>query len=232
MYIVNYWEYIKKKNYRCNFRQIFVLLILVFLLCGKEIIKPVLTNAASKKNIHMAYEKIIDSLKSEVSSLDYIKGDMYFTYYDINHDGTDELFVQYAKRDEDKNSLLLCGGTDVVIYTYANGQCKELLKSLTGGGTWGGYYFGKNNKYITRYERGGWSDIKYVFESLSKGKLVKKGSCSYSAKDIINPSAGFIFKINGKKVSEKKYNKYLKNMRSAKKLRMYKATDANLGKMR
>lgn len=215
---------------RSKFRKMIFISVLVCLLCSKEILSPVLVNAAIKKKVHMTYEKLICSLKSRVNKLEYVRGDMYFAYYDINKDGTDELFVQYVEADDD--SQILQGGTDVIIYTYTNGKTKKLLESLTGGGTWGGYYFSKNSKYISMYSRGGWSEGEFVFKKLSGGKLVKAGEAGYSAKNHDAPSAGFIYKVNGKKVSEKVYNKYLEKMQGTKGLRMYKTTKANLKKMR
>lgn len=230
MYSMNDYRDVKAGKDRSKFRKIIFVSVLVCLLCSKEILSPVLVNAASKKKVHIAYEKVISSLKSKVDKLEYVRGDMHFAYYDINNDGTDELFIQYVEATG--NSQILYGGTDVIIYTYKNGKAKKLLESLTGGGTWGGYYFSKNSKYISMYSRGGWSEGEFVFKKLSGGKLVKAGVANYSAKNFDNPSAGFIYKVNGKKVSEKVYNKYVKKMQGTKGLRMYKATNANLKKLK
>ena len=50
----------------------------------------------------MAYEQVISSLKSKINTIDYVRGNMFFAYYDINNDGTDELFVLYAGVDDKK----------------------------------------------------------------------------------------------------------------------------------
>ena len=62
--------------------------------------------------------------------------------------------------------------------------------------------------------------------------MIKAGKCSYSAKNIDNASAGFVYKVNGKKSSEKQYNKYLEKMLGTKGLQMYRVTKANLNKLR
>ena len=227
---MNNYRGIRAEKDRSKFTKIFFISVLVCLLCSKEILSPVLVNAANKKKVHMAYEKVISLLKSKVDKLEYVRGDLYFAYYDINNDGTDELFVQFAEADD--NSQILQGGTDVIVYTYKDGKAKKLLESLTGGGTWGGYYFSKDSKYISMYSRGGWSEGEFLFVKLSSGKLVKAGVASYSAKNFDVPSAGFIYKVNGKKVSEKEYNRYLNKMQGTKGLRMYKATNVNLKKLR
>lgn len=220
----------REKKDSSKFVKKFFVVILVCLLCSKEVLTPAVADAAGKEKVHIAYEKVIRSLKSKVSKLDYVQGDLYFTYYDINNDGIDELFAQPSMKD--KNSLLLGGGTDTIIYTYAKGKSIKLLESLTAGGNWGGYYYRGNSKYISFYSRVGWSEGEYLFKKLSGGKLVIAGTCSYVAKDFNDASAGYIYKVNGKKVKEKQYNKYLKKMEGTKELRMYKATDANLRKLR
>lgn len=72
------------------------------MLCSKEILIPILVDAASKKKVHMVYEQVISSLKSKINTIDYVRGNMFFAYYDINNDGTDELFVLYAGVDDKK----------------------------------------------------------------------------------------------------------------------------------
>ena len=190
----------------------------------------------NKKSVHKAYEKELKKVDKKWNK--FFKGSAgngakYFTYYDLNKDGIEECFVVWSWGTED--SIVSCGGTDVAIYTYYKGKVKKLVHSLTGGGTWGAIKFYKNRKYIDFYEKGGWTYAADVFKTLKKGKLASIGKSEKTLDSNQYNKTGkqvWSYKINGKDVSQKKYEAYQKNKVSEKGLKMYKLTNANLKKYR
>lgn len=187
----------------------------------------------SNTKVHKAYSSKLKQIdkKWKKESLTG-EGATYFAYYDINGDGIDECFVDFNGFNTEDNSVVSLGGTDVAVYTFYNGKVRKLVYSYTGGmgGTWGGIYFYKKSKYITYHDRAGWSDSVYTFKTIKKGKLVKMGTCEYHTV-MENEKKNTTYKVNGKEVSEKKYNAYYKKMNGKKGLKMYKVTDSNLKKM-
>ena len=187
---------------------------------GKEVIVIVLmfclclccTSAEAKKNnkkeIHIQYEKKINSINKKWKKICLEYGDTgknYFSYYDINGDGVDECIIQHTSIGNHKNdnSILSNGGTDFAIYTYYKGKIKQIVYSFTGGGTWGGVYVSKNSKYIDWVNRDGSEHIYHMFYKICNGKLTKTGkSCSYECDFITGNKT---YKVNGKVSNEKKY---------------------------
>lgn len=191
----------------------------------------------SKERVHKAYEKKIKKIDKEWKKKYkgwYANGANYFAYHDLNKDGIDECFVVYS--GSDKGSMTSNGGTEVAIYTYYNGKVRKLVYSRTGGGgNWGGIYFYKNRKYIDFHERGGWTFDADTYKAIKKGKLVSVGKSEAELDNEKYNETGeqiWNYKINGKKVSKKKYEAYQKTKASKKELKMYKITNSNLKKYR
>lgn len=184
--------------------------------------------ADKNEKIHEAYEKKIAKVEKELDSAFYEGWDKdnskYFAYYDINKDGVDECIITAQYGTEDKTSLLTA--TDIAIYTYDKGKVKQLVHSITGGGTWGYFVVRKNSKYITEYARAGLEYDSYRFRAIEKGKLVTKATC------IHDESSRKKYTVNKKEVTKKKFNQTAKKNIGTKSITVYKITSENLKKFR
>lgn len=180
--------------------------------------------AVTKFTLHKRY---ISRIKSYQKRYDFSDGNVYFGFYDINHDGIDECLIVGKNYSQGENTFKTSGGTDCAVYTLYKGKIRKVVYSLTGGGTWGGVYFSKSKKTdIVNIGRFGTEYMHHTFQKLRKGKLITIGTAQ---KELSDNGNKFIYKVNGKKTTEKKYQSYCSKMFwNAGGVKLKKVTNKNL----
>lgn len=187
--------------------------------------------ASYNGKIYAAYRAKLCSINKKWNKIysDWnVDGVSYFTYHDFNNDGIKELIIVRKNYGANKNTTKINCATDIAIYTYYNGKVKSLVYSVTGGGTWGGYYVHQDSPYIISYGRGGAVQEDYDYYKISSGKKKKVASASCIPVDYNNIEKGIIYKVQGERVKEKQYNSYVAKMGGKKSLKAYKITTKNI----
>lgn len=186
--------------------------------CGIDV------SAMSKNALRKKYSSKIKMYKNKYNFSD---SNVYFGFYDINHDGVDECLIVGQSYSMGENTFKSTGGPDCAVYTWYKGKIKKVVYSLTGGGTWGGVYFSKGKKSdIVNIDRVGNEYIHYTFKKLTKGKLKVVGE---ALKESIGSGNSTIYKINKKKTTETKFETYCSKMLGNNKgVKLKKVTDQNL----
>ena len=124
--------------------------------------------------------------------------EMYFTIIDLNKDSVPELILSRRKF------------TDV--YAYVNGKFKCIASGDTGSHV---FYPSKGVIYSENIRKGFYA-IYYTKFDGKRGKEVASKKGKYGGKT-------YTYKVNGKKVSAKKFNSYVKKLKgNAKKVKEYK----------
>lgn len=224
----------EKNKISTNMKETCMKRLLAIILCFTVVmnvpIKTVKAASIGKRAIHKKYAAKVRAYNKKFCSItDGFKSQLYFRFYDLNHDGVNECVIQGVMYSHNTKSIMGCGGTDVAVYTYYKGKIKKVAYSLTGGGTWGGIYFLKNKKAdISIYGRAGADYITYNFKKLKKGKLVNVGSAD---KGIGDDGISPVYKINGTQTSMAGYEDYVKKMSGGfKEIKLYQVTEKNLKK--
>lgn len=162
--------------------------------------------AASRKKINKkknkkalkAYKKILSRDKYQISSTNDFK----FDVYDINGDGVQELIIDSGG----KYSYCMYGE----VYTYTGGKAKKLKSPYSYGAP---VIYSNGVIYFSYAHTGG-----YYFDYFRIKKGKQKIAARYYCHDGYNPKTGGVkfftdeCKLNGKKSSVKKYNKWVKNL--------------------
>ena len=144
--------------------------------------------------------------------------DLYFRIANLNKDSIPELIIS------GDNGYHSC------IYTYVNGKLRRIAYGYSDG--YAGrfdFYSAKGIIYYKECNRGYLEECYYKFDG-KRAKLVasKEGDDTYNVltgkikKNIVpNKYSPYLYKVNGKKVSSKKYNAYIKKIKgSSKKLKL------------
>lgn len=141
---------------------------------------------------------------------DYIVENDYkqFALADINGDGVKELFLKFGYEDE--------------LYVYKSGK---VVRIDDFNYAWGVTYY-PNKNYIFTQRVGIFDDTTVYYRLTKKGKIKalagKYGSVSIEDGDIVNGrKVKYTYRVNGKKVTKKKYNAYVKKLKkNSKKLKL------------
>ena len=154
----------------------------------------------SNRTVHKKYMTAMLKLNKQLKKRGYIdaQGAIYFCYIDLDKDGVDECMVNGWSAASDWN-----GGTDTALYSCTNGKIKCVVKVFNMGQRGTEYYYNSKKSVITKYS-GTYADGKEIVYKYKKGKLKKIGTFMKSSTD------GYF--VNGKKVSESKYNKVHKRL--------------------
>lgn len=211
-------------------KKLIVSMIFIFGLCI-NCVDVSSCQASSNGRVYAAYRAKISSINKKWNKIysDWnLCGTNYFAYHDFNDDGIKELIIVRRNNEKNKNTTKVGAETDVAIYTYNKGKVKSVIYSVTGGGTWGRYYFYKDFPYIIEFNRGGYLEKYYDYYKISLGKKKKTASASCVHVDCNDIEKGIIYKVQGKCVSEKKYNSYVAKMAGKKFLKAYKITKKNI----
>ena len=167
----------KKKN-------ILLIFITVMLLCSVNVSAA----SQSKTRVNKAYTAYIKRNLSSSERYPYAR----YTLYDINRDGTPELFFEYMSGRR----------SGFKIYTYKNKKVVE-LKSATGVSR---IYYKGGKKQICILNSAGFADNTYTYYKLRNGKLKKVSQ--YKSKSSYSVSTGrrtVKFYKNRKRISQKTY---------------------------
>ena len=134
-------------------------------------------------------------MKKQLKKIGYLndQGAIYFCYIDFDHDGIDECMVNGWSMAKDWN-----GGTDTALYACVNGKVKCIVKVFNSWQRGTEYYYNTKKSVITMYS-GTFTDGREIVYKYKKGKKKKIATLDKSTMD------GFF--INGKKVSESKFEK-------------------------
>lgn len=176
----------KIKGKLWNIKSIVILLCMFAgILAVSSLVHAASKASRAKKAYSIYYKKNITEKKYP---------DRYKKFYDINRDGTPEMIVSYT-------SGVRYG---YKIYTYKNSKVK-CMKTIIGGC---GIYYKKNKKQIAVMQSGGAADNIFTIYKMKNAKLTKvvsyQSKSSYTANGI-----KITYYRNKKKISEKKYNKYI-----------------------
>lgn len=163
------------------------------------------TNASNLQNMYYAYKYLIDSACAEERRVSSRIDERYYDLYDIDKDGSAELFI-YTYRWDYNDPF---GYSYVSVYTYKNGQaylCGKL------GGPYEGSCYDFEALCENRYGNGvGISvsldlDHRYKFYVLNGTELVSTGNCYVHTEGFDNLSP--VYAYNDDRISENTANTY------------------------
>lgn len=175
------------------FRIQVAVLCLIAIICGVN--SSHVSAKMSNRTVHKKYMTSLLKLKKQLKKSGYLnaQGAIYFCYIDFDHDGIDECMVNGWSMAKDWN-----GGTDTALYACVNGKVKCIVKVFNSWQRGTEYYYNTKKSVITMYS-GTFTDGREIVYKYKKGKKKKIATLDKSTMD------GFF--INGKKVSESKFEK-------------------------
>jgi hypothetical protein len=208
-------------------RKIGISLVLVVALLISSLSGVNKAAAISKTALHKKYISKIKSYNRKFKK-DFPDGSVYFRFDDINYDGIDECLIVGAYYDSGEDYIDTNGGTDCAVYTFCKGKVKNVVCSMTGGGTWGGFYFSKSKKAdVIIIDRLGFYYNHLTFRKLKNGKLTDVGTC---LRETDKNGKNVTYSIDEKQTTKKKFEAY-RNKMFGKALRLQKVTSQSLQKI-